>query len=149
MNSYKGRSLADTVSAMGSMLLFLIFAVCLLVMIASAASTYARISSGFDRTFSTSASLRYVSNKIREATSCEIIGGGSGLALESGGIVCVIYSADGAMYEKSLPAGSEPTADGGDRIFDIGSMEITENGGLYTITVKADGESSAVMVRGG
>ena len=47
MKTLRGKRLANSVSAFGSMVLFLIFATCSLIMIAVGASTYSRISDGF------------------------------------------------------------------------------------------------------
>ncbi len=55
MKKYRNKTLSDTVSTIGSMLLFLMFAGCLLMIIAVAAGTYSRISSNFDKTFGSSA----------------------------------------------------------------------------------------------
>ena len=90
MKKYRNKTLSDTVSTIGSMLLFLLFAGCLLMMIAVAAGTYSRISTNFDRTFGTTASLRYISNKLKSCDSAEIVDNGSGLILKNGGAVNII-----------------------------------------------------------
>ena len=140
------KSSADSVSAAGSMLLFLLFAGCMLIIVAVAAGTYTRISSDFDDTFTKSASLRYISNKLKSADSAEIIDG-VGLVLMQDGIKCVIYCSDGGLYENSISADSEPSAQGGDRIFELSSFDVSEENGLYRVTVAVDGESGFVLVR--
>lgn len=149
INSYAGRSLSDTVGTAGSMLLFLIFSACMLIMIAAAASTYSRISAGFGQTFAGSASLRYVSNKIRAADSVSVIYGGRALVTEEDGVMCVIYSGSGGLYEKTLPSGAEPETSGGERVFASAEMTITEDGGLYDVTIVCGGKSADVLVRKG
>ena len=67
MRDYKGRNLADTASAVGSMLLFVLFAVCMLMAVAVAADTYGRIKTGYQQSFGTAASIKYISNKLRAA----------------------------------------------------------------------------------
>ena len=98
MKKYRNKTLSDTVSTIGSMLLFLMFAGCLLMIIAVAAGTYSRISSNFDKTFGSSASLRYISNKLKSCDSAEIVGQGSGIVLRSDGIFDVIYFGDNGLY---------------------------------------------------
>lgn len=148
MDGRKDAGKADIVGTVGSMLLFLVFTVCMLVIIAAAASTYAGISSGFDRSFTSSASLRYLSNKIRGAESYEIIEGGTGIAAVNGGITCVIYYKDGGLYEKNVSSADSAAAGGGDKIFNIDGLEITEENGLYVISVSYEEESSSVFIGG-
>ena len=51
------------------MILFVLFAVCSLIIVAAGVSTYKRISDNFDNTFATSAAVSYVTNKIRKIFS--------------------------------------------------------------------------------
>ncbi len=149
MKNYKVKERADSANAAGSMLLFVLFAVCTLMMIVTAAGTYTRISGDFDGIFGGSAALRYVSNKIRSADRTEIIGGGNGIAAESGGVMSVIYFDDGELYERTAAAGERPEMSGGEPIFSLDSMEISDEGGLYRITVSLNGEDYSVLVREG
>lgn len=149
MKKYASKGLVDIVSTAGSMVLFLLFAVCMLIMVSAAASTYARITRSYEQTFSSSAALRYVTNKLRSADSAEILDGGSGVAVTDGGIVCVIYAGSDGIYERSAAAGAPALMQGGSRIFEGASVAITEADGLYTVTVTRGGESRSVFVRKG
>lgn len=146
---YKARTLADTASAVGSMLLFVLFAVCMLMAVAVAADTYSRIKSGFQQSFGAVSSMKYISNKLRAADNVTVFEDGTAAAIENGSIVSVIYFGDGGLYEKTTVSGEDITADGGDFISDIDSMSISEHDGLYEITVGSGGESSSVLVRRG
>lgn len=148
MKKYLNKSLSETISSVGSMLLFMLFAGCTLMIIAVAASTYSRISDNFDKTFGASAALRYISNKIKSSESAEIINGGDGIKLESGSITNVICFYDGGLYENSMAADS--TNDyRGEKIFDLNGLEITSDGAWYKITVVLNGEQSSTFVRRG
>ncbi|MBQ9947957.1 MAG: DUF4860 domain-containing protein [Oscillospiraceae bacterium] len=149
MNKYKGKGLADIVRTASSMLLFLLFTGCMLIIIAAAASTYSRITRGFDSTFNTSAAVRYISNKIRSGDSCEIIENGNGIAINDSGLICVIYCNGEGIYEKNISEGSPLTAQGGDKIFDISDIEITSDNDTYRITVSHGEETASSMIRGG
>lgn len=149
MKKYKNRTLSDTVSTIGSMLLFLVFAVCLLMMIAVAAGTYSRISSGFNKTFGSSASLRYISNKIKSSERLEIAENGSALLLRNGGMIDVIYFENDGLYEKSIAADDVPDIGGGDRIFELNEMNVSDMGDLYKITVAFGEEENSTFVRKG
>ncbi len=148
MNKYKGKNLADIVRTASSMLLFLLFTGCMLIIIAAASSTYSRITQGFDSTFNTSASVRYITNKIRSGESCEIIENGNGIAISDSGLICIIYCNGDGIYEKNISEGSPLTAQGGNRIFNINDIDITSDGDTYIITVSHDGQSASSRVRG-
>lgn len=129
------------------MLLFLLFTGCLLMMIVVAAGTYSRISTNFDKTFGSSASLRYISNKIKSSERARIAENGSVLYLLDGEILDVIYFRNGALYEKSVAADTEPVLEGGDRLFELGDINVSEQGSLLKITVSFNGEQNSTYVR--
>jgi len=149
MNKPKITGASRILNTAASLLLFLIFAVCILIIIGTASGTYNRINDGYNEIYGSAASTRYLSNKIRAADSCTIIEDGSGIALTSGGLLSVIYTRDGGLYEKSAAAGSEIVADGGDMIFGLDSLLIEETDSLYRIEVTVDGSSSHILVRKG
>lgn len=149
MKKYQTNNLSDTIGTIGNMLLFLLFAGCMLMIIAVAAGTYSRISTNFNKTFGTTASLRYISNKIKSSESVEIINGGSGLVLKSGAMSNVIYFEDNTLYEKTLSADSEITTYGGEKIFNLNEMSVSESGGLYKITAALGDEKNFTFVRRG
>ncbi len=142
----RGRTMADTASAVGSMLLFVLFALCMLMAVAVAADTYSRIKNGYQQSLGTAASIKYVSNKLRSADSVTLLD--SGAAVVSGDMVSVIYC-DGGLYEKSSVVGDDISPSGGDKISDIDTMRITEHDGLYEITVSSGGQTSSMLVRKG
>ncbi len=147
MKNYKNKTLGDTVSTIGSMLLFLLFAGCLLIMIAVAAGAYSRISNGFDKTFGATASLRYISNKIKSSDIAEISENGTALYLKSDDILDVIYFRDGALYESNFAADAEPSTEGGSKLFTLEDMNISEDGDLYKVTVKFNDEQNYTYIR--
>ena len=156
MKDHRARSMGDTASAVGSMLLFVLFAVCMLMAVAVAADTYSRIKTGYQQSFGTAASIKYISNKLRAAENVTLLEGGSAAAIESAGTVSVIYCGDGGLYEKNTVPGGELTADGGELTADGGelisaasSLEFSEHDGLYEITVGSGSSSSVILVRKG
>lgn len=149
MKKYQNKTLSDTVSTVGSMLLFLMFAACLLMIIAVAAGTYSRISSNFDKTFGSTASLRYISNKLKSCDSAEIVGQGSGIILRSDGVLDVIYFGNNGLYEKTVMSETDAGLSGGDRIFELNGMTVADLGDLYKITVAFDGGENSTLIRKG
>ena len=156
MKDHRARSMGDTASAVGSMLLFVLFAVCMLMAVAVAADTYSRIKTGYQQSFGTAASIKYISNKLRAAENVTLLEDGSAAAIKSAGTVSVIYCGDGGLYEKNTVPGGELTADGGELTADGGelisaasSLEFSEHDGLYEITVGSGSSSSVILVRKG
>lgn len=144
---YKGTS--RVLGTAASLLLFLIFAICMIVIIGAGAGIYSRITSGYETTYGSSAAIKYVTNKIRSSDSCEIIDGGNAIVLENGGIATVIYSGSGGIFERSFSAGSEITVSGGELVVETDSLAVSEIDGLYEISVTCGGSSSSVLVRKG
>ena len=147
MKNYKSKDLNDTIGTIGSMLLFLLFAGCMLMIVAAAAGTYSRISNNFNKTFGTTASLRYVSNKIKSAETAEIIENGSGLILKSGTALNVIYFKDNGLYEKTVMSEEDAYPGGGERIFELTELNVSENGGTYKVTAAFGGDKNHTYVR--
>ena len=136
-------------NTVAGLLLFLLFAVCSLVIIGAGAGVYSRIQEDHDSTYGSAASIRYITNKIRSGENVEIINDGSGMVLTDGGISCIIYAESGCLYEKTVSANAEKTADGGDVIFSLDELAITEFDGLYEITVTRGADETTAMVRKG
>ena len=100
-------------------------------------------------TYGSAAAIRYVSNKIKASDSCEIIEGGKGIALTSGNILSVIYSGGEGLYEKTLPFGSEATAEGGDIVVKSAGMTVSETDKMYEIALSCGDDDFSVFVRKG
>ncbi len=136
-------------NTVAGLLLFLLFAVCSLVIIGAGAGVYSRIQEGHDSTYGSSASIRYITNKVRSGESIEIINDGSGIVLVDGGIKCVIYAENGGLYEKTLSADAEATTDGGDMIFGLDSLSVRADESFYEITVTRGADETTAIVRKG
>lgn len=149
MGFFKRSGSAGMLNTIAGLLLFLLFAVCSLVIIGAGAGVYSRIQEGHDSTYGSAASIRYITNKIRSGESVEIINGGSGMVLTDSGIRCVIYAENGGLYEKTVSADAEITADGGNMIFSLDELAITESDGLYEITVSSGADKTTALVRKG
>ncbi|MBP3855318.1 MAG: hypothetical protein IK990_06895 [Ruminiclostridium sp.] len=137
MKTLLGKRLANSVSSVGSMVLFLLFAVCSLIMISVGAVTYSRISDSFNGSFNSSAAVRYVTNKIRSGERVVIENDGAGLAVYSGEMVCVIMTDDGSVGERNAKAEAYREYVAGDIIFPGTTVKIIEEDGFYVITAKS------------
>ncbi len=148
MNAPETKRLADTISSAGSMTLFLLFAVCCLIIIAVASSAYGRISENYDDSFNSAAAVRYASNKIRACEEAEVISENS-LLLVNSGYKTVIYHKNGMVYERLFSEGQTPVCSGGEEMFRAEDFTVSEKDGLILVTA-SDGENSfAAYCRGG
>ena len=148
MKNLRGRKLADSVSSVGSMILFLLYASCSLIIIAAGASAYSRIDQSFTGTFNASTAVRYVTNKIRGGDSAVIEKDGKGIAVYSGDSVCVIMTDNGGIAERTARTEAYVDFVGGDMIFSDSSLYISEDSeGMYTITVSSGSKSYTAYCR--
>ena len=149
MKYQKIGSVSRVLNTVASLLLFLVFTVCMLIIIGAAAGTYSRISSGYERVYGSSAAIRYISNKIRSADSVEIIGDGSGIIIDSGRICSVIYGDSGSLYEKSISIEGDRDPSGGSPVLDVDSINIADTGYMYKISITQGKDRSVVLLRKG
>lgn len=140
MKTLIGKKLANSASSIGNMILFLIFAVCSLIMISVGAVTYSRISDGFRSSFSSSAAVRYVTNKIRSGERTVIENDGKGIAVYNGDTVCVIMTDNGNVGERNARTEAYQDYVGGDIIFPRTTVEFKETDGVYMITAVSGNE---------
>lgn len=148
MNSPDTKRLSETVSAAGSMVLFLIFTVCCLVIITVAATAYKRISENYDNTFNSAAAVRYVTNKLRSCGSAEVTSEGDVL-LENADSKTLIYERGGVLYERLFSADKEAVPEGGEPVFKTEGFKVMDcGGGLAKISATgADGEKFTAYCR--
>lgn len=148
MRSLLGRRLANSVNSVGSMILFLLFAVCSLIIVAAGVSTYTRISDNYRNTFSSSAAVRYVTNKIRGADSVVLSEDWTGLTVYNGESACVIMNTDTGIAEKTIRSSAQVDYTGGDIIFPHVRLIVEDNAdGTYSITVNSGKESYSALCR--
>lgn len=147
MNRADSKQLSETVSAAGSMVLFLIFTVCCLVIITVAAAAYKRISENYEDTFNSAAAVRYVTNKLRSCDSAEILAENE-ILLENYGSQTLIYERDGVLYERLFPEESEVSPEGGEIVFSAENFTVSAADGLVKISAAgADGREFAAYCR--
>ncbi|MGN0675632.1 MAG: DUF4860 domain-containing protein [Oscillospiraceae bacterium] len=142
MNRPDSKRLAETVSSAASMTLFMLFAVCCLVMTAVAASAYKRINENYDNTFNSAAVVRYITNKLRACESAEVLSE-TELLLTGDGFKTLIYCRDGELYERAFAEESEISANGGEQLFHVEQFSLTEKNGLVEIST-SDGSGEAL-----
>lgn len=147
MNRPETKRRAEVIGSAANMTLFLLFAVCCLVMITVAASAYSRINENYGNTFNSTAAVRYITNKIRAGESTEILAENQ-LLLENSGYSTLIYQQNGIIYERLFPEGDIISAEGGEELFRAEKLIIQEKSGLVSVTITDDkGESFSAFCR--
>ncbi len=147
MNRPETKRRAEIISSAANMTLFLLFAVCCLVMISVAASAYSRINENYGNTFNSTAAVRYITNKIRASEHAEILAENQ-LLLENTGYSTLIYQQNGIMYERLFPEGDIITADGGEELFRAKKLALSGKSGLISVSVTDDkGDSFEAICR--
>ena len=142
------RRLAETVSSAAGMTLFLIFAVCCLIMITVAASAYKRIDDSYSEVFNSTAVVRYVSNKLHACESAELISDKELLIKKNSGFSTLIYERDGVLYERLFPEDAEIKAESGEQLFTVGDFSVKMDGELIAVSVRSEnGESFRTLCR--
>ena len=149
MKGIRNTGSARVLNTVASMLLFLLFAVCMLMIIGSAAGIYSRIQKSHEATYGTSAAIRYITNKVRAADSCMLLENGSGMIFVSGNVASVVYKDGDGVFEKTAAADSDLSPEDGSLIFEVSTFSISEEDGLYRISVSCGANSSEALVRKG
>lgn len=134
MNRPETKRRAEVISSAANMTLFLLFAVCCLVMITVAASAYGRINENYGNTFNSTAAVRYITNKIRASEDAQILAENQ-LLLTNSGYSTLIYQQGDTVYERLFPEGDIITAEGGEELFRASKLSLQDKGGLISITV--------------
>lgn len=134
MNRPETKRRAEVISSAANMTLFLLFAVCCLVMITVAASAYGRINENYGNTFNSTAAVRYITNKIRASEDAQILDGNQ-LLLTNAGYSTLIYQQGDTVYERLFPEGDIITAEGGEELFRASKLSLQDKGGLISIIV--------------
>ncbi|MBQ8177382.1 MAG: DUF4860 domain-containing protein [Oscillospiraceae bacterium] len=146
MNRPETKRRAEVISSAANMTLFLLFAVCCLVMITVAASAYSRINENYSSTFNSTAAVRYITNKIRASEDAEILAENQ-LLLNNSGYSTLIYQQDGIIYERLFAEDSIITAEGGEEIFRAEKLSLIEKNKLISVTVTDNGASFEAVCR--
>jgi len=125
--------------------LFCAFAVLALFVVVLGANVYKGISADMTRNFDARTSVAYLSEKIRQndvqgGISVENVNGADALVLrrEADGKTYEtwVYVQDGWLSEVTVAQGTDVAQVGGEPVMELSSMEISQNGKLFSIGVE-------------
>ena len=144
-----------------TLLVFGIFAICIVFMLLAGAGAYKRLSSRDMESYSERTCLQYIATKLRSVQSpdsVDVVDFGDGRALQltesinGEDYMTCIYSYEGQLMELYCLKGIKAGPRSGERLMETDGIDFSMNDGLVRITMKtADGgeETLLVSVRGG
>ena len=139
----------QNISSLLALLLFAVFAVCILSVLLSGTQIYQRLTDRDDAAYTHRTVVQYLSTKVRQADCAQMITvedfcGTTALVfsedLEGELFDTRIYCHDGYLYELFVPASLDAVPEDGESLLPLQSMEITQEGSLLRFSlVEADG----------
>lgn len=126
-----------------ALLLFGVFAVCVLIVLLTGADAYRRLTERDQNNYQTRTLVQYIAARVRQADgadriSIEDFGGVQALRLadEDGAYITRVYCYDGWLMELYSGADSEMDPQDGERILESGGLELSMEDGLLYVTVR-------------
>lgn len=124
-----------------ALLLFGVFAACLLAVLLTGAGAYKRLTKRDEEDYRRRTCIQYVAARVRqaerpEAVEIESFGGGDALAIVDGdGCITRVYYYDGYLMELYAEADFDLNPEDGERIMEAGGLALSVSDGMLSITV--------------
>lgn len=135
-----------------ALLLFGVFAVCLLAVLLTGAGAYKRLNIRNEEEYARRTCMQYVANRVHQAprpsdVRIEPFGQGDGLSIPDGdGFVTRVYYYDGYLMELYNSADSVLNPQDGERVMEIGGLDLSLENGMLRVTVTDSGGEDREMV---
>ncbi len=132
------------------LLLFGLFASCILMVLLTGAGAYGRLTERDRLAYDRRVCVQYIAERVHQAdsTGCvsvEPFGNTTALSLEQDGYVTRVYWYDGYMMELYTAGDAELEPEDGERIMELDGLSLTLDGGLLTAELAAgDGTTDTV-----
>ena len=146
----------QNISGLLALLLFAVFAVCILSVLLSGTEVYQRLTDRDDAAYTHRTVVQYLSTKVRQADCAQMIAvedfcGTTALVfsedLEGEIFDTRIYCRDGYLYELFSPASRDAVPEDGEPLLPLQSMEIVWEDNLLRFSlVEADGTPAAFLL---
>ncbi len=126
-----------------ALLLFGIFAVCVLSVLLTGARAYRRLTDRDQASYSRRTCVQYIATRVRQAdrlggVSVEPFGDTNALTLTEDGFVTRVYWHDGYLMELYAGEDAELAPEDGERIMKAESLSLSVRRGLLTVDVTGD-----------
>lgn len=136
----KRKTIKHHMDGLIALLLFGVFAVCVLAVLLTGADAYRRLTERDREAYNRRTCIQYVAERVRQADSAHDIavkdfGGVDALVLDAQWeYVTYVYCYDGWLMELYCAADADLSPEDGERIMDLGSLELSLEDGLLTVS---------------
>ena len=136
------------ISSLMALMLFGIFAICILAVLLGATGVYQRLTERDARSYENRTAVMYLATKVRQNDCADRIatgtlGGSDALVLtetvEGETFETWIYCHDGYLYELFLPAALEPSPEDGEQLLPVEELQLELTDGLLSVTLTQNG----------
>lgn len=139
------------IDSLAALLLFGVFAACVLVVLLTGADAYRRLSDRDKESYDRRSCQQYIATQVRQADSAdgvrvEEFGGVDALVLHDGLYVTRIYCYGGSLMElyalEALPLSPED----GEKVMPLDALELSLDGSLLTVTLPGTQDGSDTLL---
>lgn len=140
----KKQSRKQHIDGLAALLLFGVFAACVLAVLLTGAGAYQRLVQRDQQSYERRTCTQYIATRVRQADSLgsvtvEQFGGADALRLEDGnGYVTRVYCCDGYLMELYTSEDAELSPEDGSKLIMAESMKLSVEDGLLEIAVVSD-----------
>lgn len=140
----KKRSTQYQLEALIALLLFTVFAVCVLTVLLTGANAYSRINERDQATYNQRTYMQYMAARVRQADtingiSVEKFGSSDALSLYSrtagGNYITHVYCYNGYLMELYASESASLNPEDGEKIMEAAELKLSMNGNLLTATI--------------
>lgn len=147
----KKQSNRHQLDGLTALLLFGVFAACVLVVLLSGADAYRRLTARDQASYDRRTCVQYLATRVRQADALEGVaveefGGGEALVLADGDFLTRVYCYEGYLMELYTDALSELGPEAGERVMALDGLELRLERGLLTAEV-TDTEGGRSTIR--
>ena len=148
----KQKTIKHHIDGFIALLLFGVFAVCVLAVLLTGADAYRRLTRRDNAAYDRRTCVQYVATRVRQAdtldgVSVEDFGGTACLALRDGDYVTRVYCYDGWLMELYCAGGSELDPEDGERVMAAQALDLSLEDGMLTIAATdAQGTESTLLL---
>lgn len=148
----KRREIKHHIDSLGALLLFGVFAVCILAVLLTGARAYRRLTQRDQRAYDRRTLLQYVATRVRQADSLDGVGveeflGTDALVLQEGDYVTRVYCYEGYLMELYVSREDPLGPADGERIMAAQALELSLEDGLLSVTATDEtGEESSLLL---
>ena len=130
----KRRTIQHHMDGLAALLLFGVFAVCVLLVLITGASAYRRLTERDQSSYERRTAVQYIATRVRQADCLDA------LVLADGDYLTRDYWYDGWLMELYCAAGADMEPRDGEKILEAGGLELSQEDGLLeAVLTNSDG----------